>query len=104
VVCRTRDIGLHLALGASPTQVLRLVLRQTMTGALYGALAGGLVVTVAALSFSAEFRKALFGLNPLDPVSVTLVVLTLAAATLSAAWLPARRAMRISPIEALKRE
>jgi predicted permease len=104
VICRTRDIGVHLALGASRARVLGLILRQTMSGVAIGALGAGVLVAAVTLSFPQPFKSALFGLSPADPVAFLAATLTLAVVTLGAAWLPARRAVGISPIEALRHD
>jgi ABC-type antimicrobial peptide transport system permease subunit len=100
VLLRTRDIGIHMAVGASPGAVFRLVTRQ-MSGLAAAGLAIGLVGAVAA---GAGLTRLLFGVSPRDPFVLAgvaaVVVLTAAAATL----VPALRALRIDPARALRAE
>jgi putative ABC transport system permease protein len=97
---RRREFGLRLALGASPRQVLRLVLgesvRLAVAGIAFGLVGAGLV--------AALLRTQLYGVTPADPVSYMLAVPALSVAVALAAWLPARRATRISPVESLRAE
>lgn len=97
---RTREIGVRLALGASPPGIGRLVLGQAMRIALAGS-ALGLVLALWATSFTAA---RLFGVGRFDPVSFSgaAVVLTLVAA--AAALTPARRAARVDPVNALRHD
>jgi putative ABC transport system permease protein len=95
---RTGEIGLRLALGAEPAGVATLILRQsvrvTMIGVglgLAGALAGGRLI-----------EALLYNVSPRDPVVIGAVTLLLTAIALVACWLPARRAARLSPLEALR--
>ena len=95
---RTGEIGLRLALGAEPSGVASLIIRQslavTMMGVglgLAGALAGGRLI-----------EALLYNVSPRDPVVIAVVTLLLMAVALVACWLPARRATRLSPIEALR--
>ena len=95
---RTSEIGVRLALGAEPGAVAAMILRQ---GGLV-ALAGAAIGLVAALAGSRVIASLLYGIGPRDPAvfaATTLLLLLVAAA---ACWLPARRAARLSPLEALR--
>jgi len=100
VLRRTGEIGVRMALGARPAQVLRMILRESLT--LVGA--GLLVGTVAAYSAARAISAMLFGLSPGDPLTYAAVTLSLVAVAVLAASLPARRASRIDPMVALKIE
>jgi macrolide transport system ATP-binding/permease protein len=97
---RTQELGIRMALGASPRQILTLLLTQgarlVAAGLLFG-LAGAWALT-RAMSFM------LFGVNPSDPVTYLSVAALLSFITLLACWIPARRAMRVDPMEALRYE
>ena len=95
---RTQEFGVRLALGAQPSDILRLVLRR---GILLTAL--GIVIGVAgAMALSRYLRGMLFELTPLDPTTYLIVTLLFAAVALVAAYLPTRRATRIDPAVALR--
>jgi predicted permease len=95
---RTREIGVRLALGASRGRVLALVLRQTAAP-----VAAGLVLGLAlAAAGSRLLASQLYGVPPGDPVTLATVTAALAAAALTAAWLPARRALAVDPSRALR--
>ncbi len=100
VAQRTREIGIRLALGAAPGNVFRLIVRRGM-GMVATGLALGLLATLALTRLLASF---LFGVGANDPATLGSVALTLAAVAFLACWLPARRAMRIEPIAALREE
>jgi predicted permease len=100
VAQRTNELGLRMALGAAPRTVARGVLRQAMLPVALG-LVAGLVIAVGA---GRAVRAMLFDVSPLDPltlVSVSFVLLTVGAL---ACYLPARRAMRVDPLNALRTE
>ena len=97
---RTTEIGVCLALGATPAQVAALVLRGALALVAVG-LAVGFPVALAAGHF---LGSQLYGLNPYDPAATLLAILTLSFSTLVAAFIPALRASRISPSEALRAE
>ena len=97
---RTREIGIRMALGATPRDVARLVLSggAAMVGL---GLAAGLAGALAAARF---LRGILYEVSPSDPASLAAAVLVLAVVALAAHWLPARRAARVDPIAALRSE
>jgi putative ABC transport system permease protein len=97
---RAQEIGIRLALGAQRRDVLSLVLVQGMTTTLWG-LAGGLV---GALVLTRFLRSLLFAESPLDPITFLMVALVLAGAALLACYVPALRAMRVDPVQALRCE
>jgi predicted permease len=100
VLLRTRDIGIHMAVGASPRDVFRLVTRQMSRLAAAGVAIG----LLGAFAAGAGLTRLLFGVSPRDPMVLatvaTVVVVTAAAATL----VPALRALRIDPARALRAE
>jgi putative ABC transport system permease protein len=97
---RTREIGIRMALGALPAQVMRLMLTQSLlTGAIGIAL--GLV---AAVNLSRSLQGLLFGIEPLDVRTFGVVTVAFALVVVIAAWIPSRRATRIAPIIALRTE
>jgi predicted permease len=100
VARRTQEIGVRVALGARPGDVLRMVVAQGL-----GLLAAGASIGVAAaVALSRFVEHLLFGVRASDPLSYAVVVLLLAMVAAVAAYLPARRAMRVDPIVALRYE
>jgi predicted permease len=95
---RTREIGIRIALGAQTGDVRRLLLRHglLLTGA---GIALGMGASVAV---GRVLSALLFGVSPMDPVTYAAVPAALAAVALLATWLPARRASRVDPVEALR--
>jgi ABC-type antimicrobial peptide transport system permease subunit len=100
VAQRTREIGIRLALGASPLAMLRMVIGAAMRTVLPG-LALGALLTVAA---SGTLRSMLYEMSPLEPVSLGLAVGVLAAAALVSCVVPAVRATRVDPIVSMRAE
>ena len=96
----TRELGIRLALGASPRQILAMVMRQGMLTATWGGLAGG-----AAAALLARFVRALlFEVRIADPITLAAVAVLLVGVAFTATIVPARRAARIDPMEALRAE
>jgi putative ABC transport system permease protein len=98
VVERTREIGVRVALGADRGDVVRMVVGQGMVPAI-GGLVAGIAVALAALRL---LGSLLYDVQPHDPAVLAAVITILAAVALLSCWLPARRATRIDPIEALR--
>jgi predicted permease len=97
---RTHEIGVRLSLGASRTDVLLLVVRQGMMLALGGSIAG----IVGALLLSRLMTKLLYGVQPSDPITFAGVAAVLGLVAALACYIPARRAMRVDPMVALRYE
>jgi len=95
---RTREIGIRMALGARPNDVLRLVVRQGMSLA-----AIGLVIGIAAALVATQLlKRMLFGVSATDPLTFSVIVVVLAAVAFVASWVPARRAVLTDPTLALR--
>jgi putative ABC transport system permease protein len=97
---RSREIGIRMALGAQRSDVLRLVLQQGMKPVALGSGAG----LIGSLAASRLIASQLFGVSSTDPLTLTSIVALLGIAALFACWLPARRAARVDPMEALRYE
>ena len=100
VAGRTREIGVRMALGASPANVLWLVLRKAVVLVAIG-VAIGIPLSTAA---STSLRGMIFGVRPLDPLSIGVATLLLAMVGPLAAFIPARRATKVDPVDALRNE
>jgi putative ABC transport system permease protein len=97
---RTHEIGIRLALGAQSRNILRMVLRQGLGLAIAGASVG----LICALIVSHLMAGLLYGVRPTDPLTFTGVALLLIGVALLACYIPARRAIRVDPLVALRHE
>jgi len=97
---RTHEIGIRLALGATRGTILQMILRQGLELAIAGAALG----LVGALIVSHLMAGLLYGVRPTDPVTFGGVAILLIGIALLASYLPARRAMRVDPMVALRCE
>ena len=97
---RRREIGIRLALGARP----RTVLRQVVRSALGLAAAGAAIGAVSAFGLTRFLESLLFGVEPTDAATFASMAALLMAIAVLAAWLPARRVMRVDPVKALREE
>ena len=97
---RTRELGMRLALGATPVGIVWLVLRQASTVVAIGLAAGA----VAAVAFARTLSSVLFNVEPWDPGVLASAAALLAAVSLAASYLPARRASRVNPVTVLSSE
>ena len=97
---RTREIGIRLALGAMRWQIVGAIVKQSLLLAVGGSVAG---LVVAALLMQL-LRSFLFGVSVLDPVTFITVPALMLLLALFAAWVPARRAAGVDPMETLRRE
>jgi predicted permease len=98
VARRTREIGLRMALGAPPTRVVGLVMREVAALAVAGTLVG----LPAALGASRFVESQLFGLSPADPLTLAGAVVALLGVALAAGYVPASQAARVDPLRALR--
>jgi putative ABC transport system permease protein len=98
VALRTAEIGVRMTLGAHPRTVMRLVIRE---GAVQAGI--GLAIGLAgAMALMRSFRAMLFGVSPADPITLVAVAAILLATAVFACLIPARRAMRVDPVHALR--
>jgi putative ABC transport system permease protein len=100
VACRTRDIGLRIALGAMRGDVMRWVLTDGMRPVIIGLIIG----LAAAIGLAQGLRSLLFGIAPTDPLALSVVVFVLLFTSGLACYLPARRAAALDPMAALRHE
>ncbi|HEY2568720.1 MAG TPA: ABC transporter permease [Candidatus Udaeobacter sp.] len=100
VARRTREIGIRMALGAHAGAVLRMIMREGSI-MLFSGIGIGLLLAIATAKI---LSGILYGVRALDPVAFTVAPLVMAIAALIATWLPARRATRVDPVQALRSE
>lgn len=100
VSCRTNEIGIRVALGATQANILQMILKETLKLAAAGLLVG----IPAALAASHLLSHMLFNVSATDPLTLATVVAILAAVAATAGYLPARRATKVDPIQALRYE
>ena len=100
VARRTREIGIRMALGAQSGAVLRMIMREGFIMLFSGVIIGFLLAIASAKILSG----ILYGVHALDPIAFTAAALVMTSAVLIATWLPARRATRVNPIQALRTE
>ncbi|NOT60373.1 MAG: FtsX-like permease family protein, partial [Acidobacteria bacterium] len=106
VAQRTHEIGIRMALGATQTDVLKMIVRQGMALSLLGVALGlgGAYVLTKYLESSMQLSKMLYGIKPNDPLTYGVVAALLTAVALVACYLPARRATKVDPMIALRCE
>jgi len=100
VANRRNEIGIRMALGAQPGQVRGMVLRESIWLAATGVVAG----VAASFALTRLVKSMLYGIQPYDPPTMAGGVLILLTVALAASWIPARRAARVQPMEALRHE
>jgi len=97
---RTQEIGIRMALGAEARDILQLVAREGLGLVMAGLLIG----LLAALALTRAMARLLIGISATDPVTYAMVAVLLSAVALAACWIPARRALRVDPMVALRYE
>jgi ABC-type antimicrobial peptide transport system permease subunit len=100
VVRRRSEIGIRMAMGANRGNILTMILREAF--AMLGV--GVLIGTVLAVAAAGAARTLLFGVTPMDPISLALAIVSLTLVALCASSVPAARAMTVEPMEVLREE
>jgi len=100
VNCRTAEIGVRIALGASRGNVVRMIIGEAARLVIPGLILGGIVCAGA----TRLLRSLLYETKPMDPMTVTLSLVAIVAIAIVASWLPAHHASRIDPMQALRAE
>ena len=100
VTQRTNEIGIRIALGAAQSNIFRLVIGQAMSLVAISILIG----LVGAFAATRLLNSLLFGVGAWDPITFSAIIILISSVAFLAAWLPARRAMRVDPIIALRYE
>jgi ABC-type antimicrobial peptide transport system permease subunit len=100
VTRRTREIGIRMALGAHHRDVLGLIVGR----AVVLALTGGALGVVAAIGLTRYLAELLYNVRPVDPLTFGAVIVALVIVAIVACYIPARRAMRVDPMVALRNE
>jgi len=100
VAQRTREIGVRVALGAQRLDVFSLVVGKGLKLAVIGSAIG----LLGALAVTRLVSRLLYGVSPIDPVTFVSMSLLLVAVAMLASWIPARRAAKVDPMEALRYE
>jgi len=100
VARRTREIGIRIAIGASKSNVLALVMRRSAVLLAIGTLCGA----AAALAVGRFFNAVLYGISPKDPVTYVLAITLMTVVTLLACTIPVQRALAVDPASTLREE
>jgi putative ABC transport system permease protein len=100
VTQRVKEIGVRMALGAQSHDVIKLIISQGMKPALRGVVIG----VGSALALTRWMKGFLFGVSATDPMTFATIALLLSAVALLACWIPARRATKVDPLQALRHD
>jgi ABC-type antimicrobial peptide transport system permease subunit len=100
VARRTNEIGIRLALGAQGTNVLQMIMRESLVLLAMGTALGLLLALMA----TTVIKQQLFAMDAIDPISFSVALVVVSLMTIFAAWLPARRAANVDPVSALRCE
>ncbi len=104
VAQRTREIGIRMALGAQPENILKLVIRQGVIATFMGVGLGAVAALILGMVLSRAMADVLYGVSSTDWLTLTTVSLVLLVVALVASYVPARRATRVDPMVALRNE